>query len=163
MSHVPQKRGNAERLLAKALWHDGYRYYLNYRLLPGSPDIAIPKYRIAIFVDGAFWHGYHWSEQKLHIKANREYWINDLVKSIQQSYSFIIQRGFEIIINEQPVSQLPISLLVGKDKDNAIQPFLYKQTFVYSNSYRLEPTLPDFGLSLCWIRIIFVRRFQSSP
>ena len=78
MSHVPQKRGNAERLLAKALWHDGYRYYLNYRLLPGSPDIAIPKYRIAIFVDGAFWHGYHWSEQKLHIKANREYWINKI-------------------------------------------------------------------------------------
>ena len=55
--------------------------------------------------------------------------IDDLVKSIQQSYSFIIQRGFEIQINGQPVSQLPISLLVGGSKENAIQPFLYKQTF----------------------------------
>ena len=49
MSHVHLKQGKAEVLLAKRLWHFGFRYRLNDKRLPGSPDIAILKYRIAIF------------------------------------------------------------------------------------------------------------------
>ena len=56
MSHVKLKKGYEEVVLAKALWHKGYRYRLNYKGLPGSPDIAIIKYKVAIFVDGEFWH-----------------------------------------------------------------------------------------------------------
>lgn len=48
MSHVHLKKGKAETILAKALWHCGYRYRLNYKKLPGSPDIAITTYQIAI-------------------------------------------------------------------------------------------------------------------
>ena len=44
MSHVKLKKGYEEVVLAKALWHKGYRYRLNYKGLPGSPDIAIIKY-----------------------------------------------------------------------------------------------------------------------
>ncbi len=54
MAKVHLKRGRAETLLAKKLWHEGYRYRLNYRKLPGSPDIAITKAKIAVFVDGEF-------------------------------------------------------------------------------------------------------------
>ena len=57
MSRVRLKRGAAERALAKALWHKGYRYRLNWRALPGSPDIVLTRQRLAIFVDGSFWHG----------------------------------------------------------------------------------------------------------
>ena len=73
MSHVKLKKGYEEVVLAKALWHKGYRYRLNYKGLPGSPDIAIIKYKVAIFVDGEFWHGYKWDEKKDKIKRNREY------------------------------------------------------------------------------------------
>ena len=52
MSNVKLKKGDAETLLAKKLWHCGFRYRLNYKKLPGSPDIAILKYHIAVFVDG---------------------------------------------------------------------------------------------------------------
>lgn len=52
--HVHLKKGKAETLLAKALWHKGFRYRLNYKALPGSPDIALTKQRIAVFVDGEF-------------------------------------------------------------------------------------------------------------
>ena len=55
MSKVKLKGGKAEILLAKALWHQGYRYRKNNKRLPGSPDIAILKYNIAVFVDGEFW------------------------------------------------------------------------------------------------------------
>lgn len=82
MSRVHLKRGKAETALAKALWHSGYRYRLNYKMLPGSPDVAITKYRIAIFVDGEFWHGYDWENRKLKLKANREYWIEKIEENI---------------------------------------------------------------------------------
>lgn len=75
MSKVKLKGGDAEVLLAKRLWHLGYRYKLNYKGLPGSPDIAILKHHIAVFVDGEFWHGYDWTNRKVKLKRNREYWI----------------------------------------------------------------------------------------
>lgn len=82
MSRVKLKGGNEESLLAKTLWHEGYRYWLNYKKLPGSPDIAILKYRIAIFVDGEFWHGYDWDNKKHKLKRNREYWIEKIEENI---------------------------------------------------------------------------------
>lgn len=63
MSNVKLKKGKAETLLAKQLWNKGYRYRLNYKKLPGSPDIVLTKFKIAIFVDGEFWHGYNWNEK----------------------------------------------------------------------------------------------------
>ena len=82
MSHVHLKQGKAEVLLAKRLWHFGFRYRLNDKRLPGSPDIAILKYRIAIFVDGEFWHGQNWEERKPKLKRNREYWIAKIEENI---------------------------------------------------------------------------------
>lgn len=85
MSKIRSTGGKAETLLAKALWHHGVRYYKNYKKLPGKPDIAITKYKIAVFVDGEFWHGYDWENQKvLRIKTNRDYWIPKIEKNIER-------------------------------------------------------------------------------
>lgn len=82
MSHVHLKHGKAETTFAKALWHSGYRYRLNYKKLPGSPDIAITRFKLAIFVDGEFWHGHDWEKRKQKLKANREYWIEKIEENI---------------------------------------------------------------------------------
>lgn len=82
MSKVHLKHGKTETILAKALWRSGYRYRLNYKKLSGSPDIAITKYKLAIFVDGEFWHGHNWEERKVKLKANREYWIEKIEENI---------------------------------------------------------------------------------
>lgn len=56
--------------------------------------------------------------------------IDSLIKSIKQSYSFIVQKGFSIEINGKAVSPLPIQLLMASTEEGkAIKPFLYKQTF----------------------------------
>lgn len=68
--------------LAKRLWHLGFRYRLNDKRLPGSPDIAVLRYNIAIFVDGEFWHGQNWEERKPKLKRNREYWIAKIEENI---------------------------------------------------------------------------------
>ncbi|AOF48284.1 MULTISPECIES: very short patch repair endonuclease [Tetragenococcus] len=82
MSKIKSTGGKAEVLLRKKLWHHGIRYRKNYKRLPGKPDIAITKYKIAVFVDGEFWHGYDWRTKKERIKSNREYWISKIEKNI---------------------------------------------------------------------------------
>ena len=82
MSKVRLKNGKAETLLAKRLWSEGYRYRRNYKKLPGSPDIALTKQRIAVFVDGEFWHGENWEERKSKLKSNREYWIEKIEENM---------------------------------------------------------------------------------
>ena len=97
MSKVKLKGGKAETLLAKALWHQGYRYRKNDRRLPGSPDIAIIKYRIAIFVDGEFWHGKNWEIRKSRLKHNREYWIEKIEENIARDLRndrLLVQAGW---------------------------------------------------------------------
>ncbi len=82
MANVKLKGGEAESRLAKALWSKGYRYRKNYRRLPGSPDIAILKHNIAIFVDGEFWHGYNWANKKEKIGRNKLYWAEKIEENI---------------------------------------------------------------------------------
>lgn len=82
MSKVKLKNGDAEKLLAKRLWHLGYRYRKNDKQLPGSPDIAILKYQVAIFVDGEFWHGKDWDIRKDRLQRNREYWIEKIEENM---------------------------------------------------------------------------------
>lgn len=82
MSKVKLKGGRAETLLAKALWHKGYRYRKNDKKLPGSPDIVVLKYRIAVFVDGEFWHGKDWETRNTRLKRNREYWIEKIQENM---------------------------------------------------------------------------------
>ena len=83
MSRVRHEGTNIELTLRKALWHKGYRYRKNYRKLPGSPDIAITKYCIAIFCDAEFWHGKDWdvARVKLEKGSNPEYWINKIERN----------------------------------------------------------------------------------
>lgn len=82
MSKVRLKNGKAETILAKRLWHEGYRYRRNYKKLPGSPDIALTTYKVAVFVDGEFWHGENWKERKAKLKHNREYWIEKIEENM---------------------------------------------------------------------------------
>lgn len=64
MQHIRSKDTNIELLLRKKLWEKGYRYRKNYDKLPGKTDIVLTKYKIAIFCDGAFFHGKDWEELK---------------------------------------------------------------------------------------------------
>ena len=68
-----------ERVLGNVLWRDGYRFRKNVRSLPGKPDIVFPTAKLAVFIDGDFWHGYRfplWQHKlrpfwKLKIAKNR--------------------------------------------------------------------------------------------
>ena len=82
MSRIKSKDTSIEVTLRKALWRAGIRYRKNYSKLPGTPDIAITKHRIAVFCDGEFWHGKDWEKKQSSIKSNREYWIKKIERNI---------------------------------------------------------------------------------
>ncbi len=86
-----------ELKLRKQLWHEGYRYRLNYNLT-GKPDITFPANKVAIFVDGSFWHGC-----PLHSKipkTNTDFWKHKIEKNIQREEEvneLLRQNGWEVI------------------------------------------------------------------
>ena len=84
MSHIRSNNTSIEVLLRKALWHEGIRYRKNLKSLPGKPDIAITKYKIAIFCDGEFWHGKNWVDKKNALKTNRDFWITKIERNIMR-------------------------------------------------------------------------------
>jgi len=84
MSHIRSKDTGIEVLLRKTLWHRGYRYRKNYKLLPGKPDIVLTKQRVVIFCDSEFWHGKDWRDLKARLLKgkNPDYWIRKIERNI---------------------------------------------------------------------------------
>lgn len=84
MKHIKSKDTSIEIKFRKALWHKGYRYRKNYKYLPGKPDIALTKYKIAIFCDSEFFHGKDWDilEPKLKNSNNSEYWQKKIIRNM---------------------------------------------------------------------------------
>ncbi|MGE0253130.1 MAG: very short patch repair endonuclease [Alphaproteobacteria bacterium] len=74
MASVGTRNTGPELVLRKLLHRAGYRFRLHVRTLPGSPDIAFPRRRKVVFVNGCFWHG-HGCRWGLLPKSRREYWI----------------------------------------------------------------------------------------
>lgn len=66
----------------------------------------ILKYKIAIFIDGEFWHGYNWEEKKRKIVTNKKYWVDKIEKNIQRD-----------IINNKKLHELGYSVIRFWEKE----------------------------------------------
>jgi len=83
MSKIRSKNTKPELVLRKKLWQEGIRgYRVNAKKIEGSPDIVFLRKKIAIFIDGEFWHGKNWEVRKDKIKTNRQYWLPKIEKNI---------------------------------------------------------------------------------
>jgi len=69
----------------KMLWHAGYRYRLNVKSLPGTPDIYLPKYRAAIQINGCLWHG-HNCPQFVLPKTRAEFWKSKITDNVERDF-----------------------------------------------------------------------------
>jgi len=79
MSAIRSKDTKVEWILRSALWKEGLRYRLHKKGLPGRPDIVFPKEKVAVFVDGDFWHGHNW--KKLRPKLKNQFWIDKIKRN----------------------------------------------------------------------------------
>ena len=86
MRSIKSKDTKIEILLRKSLWSRGYRYRKNYKKLPGTPDIVLTKYRIAIFCDSDFFHGKDWEvlKPRLELGNNSEFWVKKISRNMER-------------------------------------------------------------------------------
>lgn len=86
MSHIRSRDTSIEKALRRALWEKGYRYRKNYKALPGSPDICLTKYKLAIFCDSEFFHGKDWEvlRPKVEKGNNGEYWVKKIENNMER-------------------------------------------------------------------------------
>jgi DNA mismatch endonuclease (patch repair protein) len=100
MSKIRSKNTKPEIALRKALFTKGYRYRINYKKLPGKPDIVFPKYKTVIFVHGCFWHGHEGCKDFSLPKTNTEFW-NTKIAGNQQRDNHVkmqlIESGWNVI------------------------------------------------------------------
>lgn len=97
MKNIHGKDTKIEVILRKALWNKGYRYRKNYKKLPGSPDIVLTKYKIAIFCDGEFFHGKDWEKLRERLKRgdNGEFWIKKIARNMEHDNDINKRLEFE--------------------------------------------------------------------
>ena len=74
MSRIRGKNTKPEILVRKGLHARGFRFRLHNKNLPGSPDIVLPKYGVAIMINGCFWHGHKECKYATKPKSNVEFW-----------------------------------------------------------------------------------------
>ncbi len=82
MRRVRRKDTKPELALRRELYRRGLRYRVDYAKAPGRPDIAMVGRKLAIFVDGEFWHGKKLSEERL--SQMSEYWQRKLQRNVDR-------------------------------------------------------------------------------
>ena len=81
MSRIRGKNTKPEILVRKGLHARGFRFRLHNKKLPGSPDIVLPKYGVAIMVNGCFWHGHKGCRYATKPKTNIEFWETKIARN----------------------------------------------------------------------------------
>jgi len=82
MCNIQSTGTKIEKDVSKALWNLGYRFRKNVKTLPGKPDIAVKKYKIAVFLDSCFFH--KCPEHFKKPKSNLEYWEPKIQRNIKR-------------------------------------------------------------------------------
>lgn len=90
MSKIRSRNTRPEMAVRRFLWQQGYRYRLCVRDLPGRPDIVIRRLKVAIFVNGCFWHGHNHITRRP--DTNASYWS----KKIEGNQQRDIENGIKL-------------------------------------------------------------------
>lgn len=101
MASIKAKDTKAELLVRRHLHRQGFRYRINDRRLPGTPDIVLPKYRTVIFVNGCFWHVHQGCARSTLPKSNREFWREKLAKNVERdrrTTALLLSQGWRVIV-----------------------------------------------------------------
>ncbi|HCC50870.1 MAG TPA: very short patch repair endonuclease [Porphyromonadaceae bacterium] len=101
MSRIKSRDTKPEIVLRKKLFSQGYRYRINYKKLPGKPDIVLSKYKTVIFVHGCFWHGHEGCKDAHLPKTNVAFWekkINENINRDKKVIELLEQKGFNVLV-----------------------------------------------------------------
>ena len=83
MSRIKGKDTSIEVQVRKYLFSQGFRYRKNVSTLPGKPDIVLPKYRVAVFINGCFWHRHPDCKYAYMPKSRVEFWQGKFERNVK--------------------------------------------------------------------------------
>ena len=101
MSHIPSTNTKPELQVRKYLFGKGFRYRINRRDLPGNPDIVLPKYKCAVFVNGCFWHAHKGCRWFVKPKTNCDFWEKKFEYNItrdSKNHNELMHMGWKVIV-----------------------------------------------------------------
>lgn len=101
MSRIKGKNTKPEVLVRKFLFAQGFRFRLHDKKLPGTPDIVLPKYKTAIFVNGCFWHGHQECKYFVLPKSNTQFWNDKIAKNVKKdiiNQIRLVEMGWKVIL-----------------------------------------------------------------
>ena len=101
MSHIRSVNSKPEVTLRHALWRLGFRYRVNVKGLPGTPDIVFPKHRTVLFVHGCFWHGHKDCRLYKLPQTNTEFWLSKVARNQerdQEVWRQLEAKGWSVLI-----------------------------------------------------------------
>ena len=84
MAAIKGKDTKPEMIVRKYLFSRGLRFRVQVRKLPGTPDIVLPKYKTAIFINGCFWHGHEGCKYFRLPKSNVDFWREKIERNIER-------------------------------------------------------------------------------
>lgn len=101
MAGIKGKNTKPEITVRKLLHEAGFRFRLHRKDLPGKPDIVLPRYRTAVFVNGCFWHGH----ENCHLfrlpKSREEFWQEKISGNIardRQKHDELLASGWRVLV-----------------------------------------------------------------
>jgi len=101
MSRIRGKNTKPEKYIRRLLYHAGFRYRVNYKLLPGTPDIYLSKYKTVLFINGCFWHRHKGCRYATTPKSNMEFWENKFRRNIKRDqivYEKLREEGYKVLV-----------------------------------------------------------------
>ncbi|ADL34645.1 DNA mismatch endonuclease Vsr [Butyrivibrio proteoclasticus B316] len=101
MSRIKGMDTKIEVEVRKYLFSKGYRFRKNDKRYPGKPDIVLPKYHVAIFVHGCFWHRHEGCKDATTPKTRTEFWLEKFdknVKNDQIKQEKLKEMGWKVIV-----------------------------------------------------------------
>lgn len=101
MSLVRSKNTKPEKKVRSFLHSVGLRFRLHYKALPGKPDLVFPKYKVALFVHGCFWHNHPNCPQARIPKSNVKFWEEKILgnrKRDQKHYQALLELGWKVVV-----------------------------------------------------------------
>lgn len=100
MSQIRSTNNKPEETVRKYLFSQGFRYRKNDKRFPGKPDIVLPKYKTAIFVNGCFWH-MHDCGRFVWPSSNKDYWQPKILRNVERDKANIVllkDMGWKVIV-----------------------------------------------------------------
>lgn len=101
MAKIKGKDTKPEILIRKYLFSKGLRFRKNDKRYPGKPDLVLPKYHVALFVNGCFWHRHPDCKIATTPRSNQEYWQAKFAKNIandKKKHAALEEMGWRVLV-----------------------------------------------------------------